>query len=188
MRGETDAELVTRAVDGSEKAFRYLVERHRALAWAVVRGVLGDRDDVEDVLQEVFIKVYRGLPSFRREARFSSWLYRIARNEALNAASKQRPATDPIEDVPLAAPRRSGPDEQYRRAHEREALNQALGSLDDNYRIVLELRYLADHTYDEISDIMDIPIGTVKTYIYRAKAELKKKMTASPLQRTAEDS
>ncbi len=171
-----DAELVARAREGSEKDFRRLVERYHPMAYAVVRGVLGDRADVEDVMQDVFIKVFRGLRGFRGDAKFSTWVFRIARNEALNAVRRIDRPSDSIEDIVIETPAETRPDEQYRRKIQREGLERCLSEIDEDYRVALEMRYMGEMSYAEISNAMGIPIGTVKTYIHRAKLELKRVM------------
>jgi hypothetical protein len=103
FQGETDAGLVAKSLQGNEKAFRQLVERYQPMAFSVVRGVLGDRDDAEDVLQNVFIKVFRGLRGFRGDAKLSTWIYRIARNEAVNAARKPELSGPSVDDIDLPA-------------------------------------------------------------------------------------
>jgi RNA polymerase sigma-70 factor (ECF subfamily) len=169
----SDAQLIEGALKGSDRAFRHLVERHHALAFAAVRSVMGDRDDVEDVVQEVFIKVFRALSTFRTDARFSTWLYRIARNEAISHVRRRTMTGPDIEDTAIAAPDDARPDEMYRADAERTEMGRYLAQLDDKYRSVLELRYLGERSYQEIGEVMDLPIGTVKSYIHRAKAELK---------------
>jgi len=175
-RGESDARLVQEARAGSEKAFRRIVERYHGMAYAVVRGVLRDSPDVEDVMQEVFIKVYRGLGGFRGEAKLSSWIYQIARNEALNRTRKPNFPEAPIDDAVIETPEESRPDAQFGRKIEREYLERCLGELDEDFRVVLELRYMGEMSYAEIGKTMGLPIGTVKTYIHRAKIELKRVM------------
>jgi RNA polymerase sigma-70 factor (ECF subfamily) len=177
FQGEADAGLVAKSLQGNEKAFRQLVERYQPMAFSVVRGVLGDRDDAEDVLQNVFIKVFRGLRSFRGDAKLSTWIYRIARNEAVNAARKTQLSGPSVDDIDLPASERSRPDQQYRDKDRRKHLERCLGELEENYRVVLELRYMGEMSYQEVSDATELPIGTVKTYIHRAKLELKRVMT-----------
>jgi RNA polymerase sigma-70 factor (ECF subfamily) len=176
-RGESDARLVADAREGSDKAFREIVERHHPMVCAVVRGVLGDHPDVEDVIQDVFIKVYRGLSGFRGDAKLSSWIYPIARNEALSAVRKVAPPSESIDEVVVESPGESSPDEQYQRKALRERLERCLSEIDENYRTVLELRYTGEMSYGEISDATGLPVGTVKTYIHRAKIELKRLMS-----------
>lgn len=176
-RGDTDAELVAKSLSGSDRAFRTLVERYQPLVYSVVRGVLGDSDTAEDVVQEAFIKVFKGLHGYRGDAKLSTWIYRIARNEAVNAGRRTPPPTTPVEDVVLEAPSGTGPDEAYRKKTIQQNLEQSLAQLEDNYRVVLELRYMGEMSYAEIGDVMELPIGTVKTYIHRAKVELKRVMS-----------
>jgi RNA polymerase sigma-70 factor (ECF subfamily) len=176
LTGTSDAHLIEASLKGSERAFRQLVERHHALAYSAVRSVMGDRDDVEDVVQEVFIKVYRALATFRTDARFSTWLYRIARNEAVSTVRRKTMSGPPIEETVLESDAASRPDEQYRVEEERAVMGRCLEQLDDQYRTVLELRYLGERSYQEIAEAMELPIGTVKSYIHRAKAELKRVM------------
>jgi len=179
LRGESDSALAAGAREGSEKAFRKLVERYHPMAYAVVRGVLGDRSDAEDVAQEVFIKVFRGLSGFRGDAKLSTWVYTIARNEAINAARKKDLADASIEDVVVETPEDSRPDEQYRRKIRREHLERCLSEIEESHRLALELRYMGEMSYTEISEVMGLPIGTVKTYIHRGKVALEKVMNRS---------
>jgi RNA polymerase sigma-70 factor (ECF subfamily) len=175
--GDSDSRLVEETRAGSEKAFRGIVERYHAMVFAVVRGILGDRADVEDTMQEVFIKVYKGLGGFRGDAKLSSWIYQIARNEALNKARKPSAAETPIDDLAIESPEESRPDAEYRRKMEREYLERCLAELDDDFRTALELRYMGEMSYNEIAETMGLPIGTVKTYIHRGKIELKRVMS-----------
>jgi RNA polymerase sigma-70 factor (ECF subfamily) len=177
LTAQSDAKLIAGALSGSEKAFRSLVERYHPTVFAVVRSVIGDSDDVDDVVQEVFIKVYRGLAKYRGDAKFSTWVYRIARNESINAARKRVISGQSIEDTVIEAPSTSRPDEQLSRKAEQARLEGYLARLDEKYRTVLELRYLGERSYAEISEVLDLPIGTVKSYIHRAKIELKRLMT-----------
>lgn len=174
LTGETDHELVAKSLQGNEKAFRTLIERYHSTAYAVVRGVLGDSDDVDDVLQMVYIKIHRGLAGFRGDAKLSTWIYQIARNEAINAVKKRRLDTTSIEDVTLAAPSREGPEAAVYKSDAGRHLEEAMERLDENQRMALELRYMGERSYDEIAEMMGVPLGTVKTYIHRGKAELKK--------------
>lgn len=177
IREEPDERLVAGSLEGNEKAFRELVERYHPMAYSVVRGLMGDSDDVEDVLQNVFIKVYGGLKGYRGDAKLSTWIYRIARNEAVNTVRKVVPPSTPVDDVVVESPVRSQPDKQYDEKARREDLERALARLDENYRIVLELRYMGEMSYTEIGEAMGIPVGTVKTYIHRGKVALKRVMT-----------
>lgn len=188
---ERDHEIVAKVLQGNQKAFADLIERFHGTAYAVVRGVLGDRDDVEDVLQHVYIKIYKGLGSFRGDAKLSTWIYQIARNEAINAVRRRQLPVTPLEDVELSGSPADGPEHRYDKQQVGRNVERAMAELDDNYRIALELRYMGERSYEEIADMMGLPLGTVKTYIHRGKAELKKVLTrqnkAVPLHRGGSD-
>jgi len=169
-----DSELVARTLRGDGRAFRDLVERYHAMAYAAVRGVLGDRDEVEDVMQIVYLKAYQGLASFRGDARFSTWLYQIARREALDVSSKRRIDAADIDTVEIPAPAHQAPDVATSEASHREWIRGALGELDEMYRTAIELRYMAEKSYEEIAELMGIPVGTAKTYVHRGKVEMKR--------------
>jgi RNA polymerase sigma-70 factor (ECF subfamily) len=163
---DNDRDLVEKALGGDERSFRKILEEHYALIYSVVRGILGSASEGEDVVQEVLIKIFRALPAFRGEARLSTWIYRIARND-------------------LAA-RGDDPGTAHRKLITRERLERLMERLDEPQRVALELRYIGEKSYEEIAEIMDIPLGTVKTYIYRAKISLKRMMMrteAKPLEK-----
>ena len=168
-----DSELVARALRNDERAFRDLIQRHHALVYAAVRAVLGDRDEVQDVMQTVYLKAYQGLAGFRGDARFSTWLYQIARREALDVSSKRRLETVDVTEIEIAADGH-GADLATNERSEREWIASALGELDEIQRTAIELRYMAEKPYEEIAEIMGLPIGTVKTHVHRGKAEMKR--------------
>lgn len=181
IEGDNDHELVAKSLQGNQKAFSELLSRYHSTAYAVVRGVLGDSDDVDDVLQMVYIKIHKGLASFRGDAKLSTWIYRIARNESINAVKKRRLETTPVEDVVLAAPHGDGPEAGLDQRELSEQVETALEHLDEGQRTAIELRYMGDRSYEEIAETMGIPLGTVKTYIHRGKAHLKKVLGTAAL-------
>jgi RNA polymerase sigma-70 factor (ECF subfamily) len=175
---DSDRGLVEKAIAGDERSFAKILEEHYRLIYSVVRGIVGSRGDTEDVVQDVFVKIFRALPGFRGEARLSTWIYRVARNEALNAIDTRRPTFVPLEDCEELADCDEDPAATHRRKVTRERLERLMDRLDESQRVALELRYMGEKSYDEIADIMGIPLGTVKTYIYRGKLSLKRMMTA----------
>jgi RNA polymerase sigma-70 factor (ECF subfamily) len=176
LSNQQDRELVARALGGDARAFRDLVGQHHATAYAVVRAILGARrfDDVEDVMQLVYLKAYQGLASFRGEAKFSTWLYQIARREALDVVAKKRIDSTSIDEIEIAARADASPDALTDERDTREFMERAMGELDESYRTAIELRYMAEKSYEEIAELMRLPVGTVKTYVHRGKLELKK--------------
>jgi RNA polymerase sigma-70 factor (ECF subfamily) len=188
LPGDSEHELISRALQGNEKAFRKIVEGYHSVAYAVVRAILGNRDDVEDVIQNVFVKVYKGLHRFRGDSRLSTWIYQIARNEALNAAGRSKRNLEPLGDLDIASSEKDSPEARFGERELRGQLESALSQLDEVQRVAIELRYMAERSYNEIADIMNIPLGTVKTNIYRGKAELRRIMGRRRLRGEAKES
>lgn len=176
MSNDQDRELVARALRGDGRAFRDLVECHHSVAYAVVRAILGPQrfDDVDDVMQLVYLKAHQGLASFRGDAKFSTWLYQIARREALDVVSKRRVDAMSIDDVEIAARADDAPDVATDAHSTQQQVERAMAELDESYRTAIELRYMAEKSYEEIAEFMHLPVGTVKTYVHRGKLELKR--------------
>jgi RNA polymerase sigma-70 factor (ECF subfamily) len=164
-----DEALVRRAKAGDREAFGGLVDRFQAPVYRVVRGILSDPADAEDVAQEAFLRAYESLPKFRGESGFFTWLYRIAVNEALRARKRRSFAR--IEAVPEAeAPRPETPDED---GPSPAALERLLGKLSDEFRAIVVLRDLEGLSYQEIAETLEIPMGTVESRLFRARRDLR---------------
>jgi RNA polymerase sigma-70 factor (ECF subfamily) len=165
-----DTELVQRAQRGDEFAFEQLVRRHQRYVFNVAYRVLNDYAEAEDITQEAFVRAWRGLPGFRGQARFTMWIYRIVHNLCLNrlpGLRRELLRTEPLEEA-LAAPAPS--QAELVEVRERVAfLHAQLDQLPEKYRLVLTLRYLQHLSYDEIAAALDLPVGTVKTHIHRAR-------------------
>jgi RNA polymerase sigma-70 factor (ECF subfamily) len=169
----SDAELVARAQQGDESAFEKLVRRHQRYAFNVAYRALGDTAEAEDVTQEAFVRAWRGLPAFRSQARFTTWLYRIVYNLCLNrlpGLQQELFQAEPMEEALVS----SAPSPlQLVETRERVAfLHTQLDQLPAKYRLVLTLRYLQNLSYEEIATALDVPMGTVKTHIHRARRSL----------------
>ncbi|MGE5590053.1 MAG: RNA polymerase sigma factor [Bacillota bacterium] len=181
----TDEELVQRCLHGDAGAFTLLVHRYRGPVYNLAAKMVQNPADAEDVAQETFLQVYRALPGFRREARFATWIYRIAANRALDCLRRrQNPArqTVPLDQdddeagrsllarLPCRDP---SPEDQVLRSESQARLKQALEALPDHYRVVLVLYHFQGLSYREIGEILDLPVRTVETRLYRAKHSLK---------------
>ena len=174
---ESDAELVARARRGDETAFEQLVLRHQRYVFNLAYRVLGDYAEAEDVTQEAFVRVWRGLPNFREQARFTTWLYRIVYNLCLNrlpGLRHQLLQVEPLDEV-LPAPMPS-PAEVVERQEQIAFLHARLNQLPEQYRLVLTLRYLQGLSYAEIAAVLGVPLGTVKTHIHRARRLLRERL------------
>jgi RNA polymerase sigma-70 factor (ECF subfamily) len=174
---ESDAELVTRARRGDEAAFEQLVLRHQRYVFNLAYRVLGDYAEAEDATQEAFVRVWRGLSGFRGQARFTTWLYRIVHNLCLNRLPRLRREllqTQPLDEV-LVAPGPS-PADLFDVRERLAFLHAQLNRLPEKYRLVLTLRYLQQLSYDEIAAALEVPMGTVKTHIHRARQLLRERL------------
>jgi RNA polymerase sigma-70 factor, ECF subfamily len=169
--------LVRAAASGTRSAFAELVRRHQGQVRGLLLRLCGDRTLSDDLAQEVFLRAYRGLVGFEGRSSFGTWLYRIAYNVYLNhrTRSKQWGALPEDYDVAAAAPEDalSPPRSDLRRD-----LRAAIDTLPDRYRAVVVLYYMQDVPYPEISEILELPLGTVKTHLHRAKKILRGQMSA----------
>ena len=173
MSAEQD--LIGRCMRGDEVAFAQLVENYKVMVFNIADRMVRDRSASEDLAQEVFLRVYRGLKSFRGDAKLSTWIYQIAYRVCLEELQKphrrQRYVSLEVDAGELhfedAGP--AGVDLG-------ETLDHYLDRLPPHYRMALVLYYLQDRKYEEIAAVMEIPIGTVKTYLHRAKAYLRKQL------------
>jgi RNA polymerase sigma-70 factor (ECF subfamily) len=165
--------------------FRVLVERHQARVFRLVAGLLGpfaDRD-AQEVTQEVFLRAHQHLASFRGEARFSSWLYRLAYNYTLQHRRRARLRLPHVPIEELAA--RPASDGQLEAVAERERQRRVEGLLEglpDIYRTVVYLHYWMDASVDEIAELIAVPSGTVKSYLSRARARLRQRACAAGIE------
>lgn len=189
---ESDRELVDRVLAGDRDAFAALVERHRRLVARVVGRLVDDARDREEVAQDVFLKVYRGLPDFRHEASLSTWIARIAYHTAINrlrgedreirAADLEGPdgghgaEAGPLATVADDAP---GPAEEMERRRLKRRVRETVRDLRPEYRAAVTLYHLEGMSVGQVSEAMELPEGTVKSHLYRARRELKERLLAT---------
>ena len=190
-----DQQLVERAQRGDKRAFELLVEKYQRKLARLLSRLVRDPGEVEDVTQEAFVKAYRALPSFRGDSAFYTWLYRIGINTAKNylvAMGRRAPTSTEI-DAEEAEGYESG--EQLRDINTPESLllskeiattvNAAIESLPEELRSAIQLRELEGMSYEEIAKLMDCPIGTVRSRIFRAREAIAERL--KPLLDTATD-
>lgn len=174
MTANPEHGLVERCRHGDESAFRELVDHYKVLVFALVSRSISDRARAEEIAQDVFLKVHRGLPYFRGESKLSTWIYRIAVN-AISQEKKEPPG------VSLDAPALDGrkplvlpvEDRQFRDFALRQRLDKAIERLPVNYQVLIHGHYLKGMQYEELAEALDLPIGTVKTHLHRAKRRLR---------------
>ena len=172
-----ERELVERCRRGDEGAFQELVDRYKDLVFALIARTVQDRSRAEDLAQEVFLRIHRGLPYFRGEARLSTWIYRIVANVCVQ--DHARPAVplafDPIDEERTRARNApSVPDRQFGDLELRDRLEKAIARLPANYRLLVAAHYLRGIQYEELAEALQLPLGTVKTQLHRAKQQLRR--------------
>ena len=173
MNDVADAELITRCQQGDEQAFRELVERHKNMVFALIQRSAADRSRVEDLAQDVFLKIHRGLPYFRGEAKLTTWIFRIVLNLLSEDAARQRTAKEVALDPEVPAHEPRSIDRSMSDLELRDRLEKAMARLPPNYRLLIAGHYLNDVKYEELAEALDIPVGTVKTHLHRAKKQLR---------------
>jgi RNA polymerase sigma-70 factor (ECF subfamily) len=177
MQAVNERELVERCRSGDEGAFQELIDRYKDLVFALIARTVQDRSRAEDLAQEVFLRIHRGLPYFRGEARLSTWIYRIVANVCVQEQTRPRApgASVSLDDartservVPSAA------DRQFGDLELRDRLEKAISRLPANYRLLIAAHYLDGVQYDDLAEALELPIGTVKTQLFRAKQQLRR--------------
>jgi RNA polymerase sigma-70 factor (ECF subfamily) len=178
--------VVEWAKDGHEPAFRELVRRYERPVFSLVYRMVHDRALAEDLAQETFIKVLNGIRSYRPEFKFSSWIFKIANNAAIDHLRRRELDTLSLDGSPHAqTPEEmqatslqlgSGQESPLDEVAARELgshIERAIARLRPEYRACILLRHVEGHSYEEIAQILDLPLGTVKTYIHRGRNELR---------------
>jgi RNA polymerase sigma-70 factor (ECF subfamily) len=172
-----DADLVARAAEGDRAAFVTLVERHRALVYRVAFQYAGNHHDADDIAQEVFIKVHRSLGAFRRDAQFTSWLYRIAMNACIDHGRRRSPTFSldgggdqrPFEVVAEAP----APDQRVYAGEIQRAVEAAVDRLPPQQRLIFTMRHFEGMKLTDIADALGIAEGTVKRQLHSAVHRLR---------------
>lgn len=174
---EDDVVLIARAREGDQEAFERLVAAYTPRVYSLVRQILRNATEAEDVTQEVFFKVFAKLASFREDSAFYTWLYRVAVNAATDHLKKRRhDRTILVEDVATlpVVDLAETPAEEFSRQDLRGAVREAMARLPEKFRTILVLRELEGLAYEEIADVLAISLGTVESRIFRAREKLKK--------------
>src|SRR5215510_12260598 len=166
--------LVERCRSGDERAFQELVDRHKDLVFALIARTVQDLSRAEDLAQEVFLRIHRGLPYFRGEARLSTWIYRIVVNVCAQPQSPIAQAVSLQDDRVPATAMSAVTDRRFGDLELRDRLEKAIARLPANYRLLIAAHYLDGVRYEDLADALQLPLGTVKTQLYRAKQQLRR--------------
>lgn len=169
-----DHELIDRCRSGDDAAFGELVDHYKNLVYGLIYRMIPDRSAVDDLAQDVFLKVHRGIPYFRGEARLSTWIYRIVQNVCAQwhgARHTEVPLEGSRDDTPRRE--RGSQDAAFADIEARDRLQKAMAQLPPNYRLLIAAHYLQGVQYEALAETLNIPLGTVKTHLYRAKRRLR---------------
>ena len=187
---QTDKDLATLAALGQEAAYSELLRRYERPVFSLVFRMVRDRSLAEDLAQEAFIRAFHAISSYDSRYKFSSWIFKIANNHTIDYLRKRKLDTISIHGSPLArtadevsqsqlviVSKDENPQEFVENRELGGQIEKAIGELREEYRTVIQLRHVEGYAYDEIADIMELPLGTVKTYLHRARSELKKRLS-----------
>ncbi len=171
-----EKELVRRAQQGDAEAFSMLVSEHQQFVYNLALRGLQDSHEAEDAAQDAFVRAWMALPNFRGQSQFRTWLYRIVTNVCYNRMPKLRRqmaamGDDQVIDVPDEDS--DDPADEVEASQRRAYLHEQIDELPESYKILVTLRYQQGLSYDEIASVLSLPLGTVKTGLFRAKAQLR---------------
>ena len=174
----SDHDLIARTLAGEGEAFGVLVARYERAVYNLSLRTMRDVEEAKDATQDAFLKAYRALGTFRTGAKFSTWIFTIAYHACLDRLAKSRKLSR--EELPDRADPSPGPAAETERKDEARRLREAIDALPDKYRSVITLYHLQGKQYDEIATVLRLPMGTVKTHLFRAKELLRKKLNQEP--------
>jgi len=173
-----DQDLVRRLRGGDAAALRHVIERYQGRVFALIYGIVRDRHEVEDVAQEVFLKVFQRIAAFDGRSQFYTWLYRVAANAAKDHVKKRsrRPALPLDDGENLLDENHPAPQNEAAAAETRSVVRAAIDALPVRYREVLAMREIEGLSYKEIAEVLRLSIGTVESRLHRARARLKRRL------------
>jgi RNA polymerase sigma-70 factor (ECF subfamily) len=175
----TDEAVIGLVLSGNTNAFSEIVDRYRDSVFGMALRFTGNQNDAQDVSQEIFIRVYGNLHRFNGRSKFSTWLYRISYNLCIDWTRKHRrdrQSAGFTDDDLEIADSRAGPEERFFELHRRRELRKAINGLKEKYRNILILFYYQGLSYEVIAEILEIPVKTVETQLYRARKQLRSKL------------
>ncbi|CAJ1311339.1 RNA polymerase sigma-70 factor (ECF subfamily) [Paenibacillus sp. SORGH_AS306] len=180
-----ETRLVKLALKGDQRAFAEIVELYKDKIFHLGYRMLSNRHEAEDVVQETFLRVYKNLDRYDQKQKFSTWIYRIGTNLCIDRLRKRKPSysldaelndQDGTDGYALLPGDERTPESEYLLSETQQLIHQAIDSLPDKYKTVMVLRYLQELSLQEISEVMDMPVTTIKTRVHRGREFLRKKL------------
>jgi RNA polymerase sigma-70 factor (ECF subfamily) len=175
MPPQDDAALVAATLGGQSEAFGTLVERYDRAVYHLTLRTLRNPEEAKDATQEAFFKAFRSLHTFRPTAKFSTWIFAIAYHNCCDRLARRKRYTDA--EIPDYADQAPGPENVALERDEAQALRAAIDGLPEKYRTVITLYHLQGQQYEEIAEVLNLPLGTVKTHLFRAKELLRTRLS-----------
>ncbi|MEN6314477.1 MAG: sigma-70 family RNA polymerase sigma factor [Clostridiaceae bacterium] len=172
----TDYELVTECIGGSGEAFAELVSRYKRLIYSVAYKFSKDSDEVNDLAQEAFIKIYKSLSKYDSQYKFSTWSVKVATNICLDHVRRKKFNSVPLEEIENFTGNNNSPEEYYLRKEKSQALKNAIESLPEIYRVPIVLYHQKGMSYKEIAEKLGKPMSIIKNRIFRARHTLKESL------------
>jgi RNA polymerase sigma-70 factor (ECF subfamily) len=166
--------LVTQIVSGQKERFRFLVRKYERVIYGMGISFFHNADDAADFTQDVFLKAYRNLANFEGRSRFSTWLYRIAYNTAVNSVNRRREYQSLVEEEQVIDG--DTPERNLLRNASRDAVREAVAELPERFRICVDLFFFYERSYQEIEAITGFPVNTIKSHVFRAKKLLRDRL------------
>lgn len=177
-----DKNFIKQLKNGDKGAVEILFMEYKNMIYTIVNRMIYNKDKVEDITSEIFLKIYKNISLFDERSKLSTWMYRIAYNHCIDYIKKLKKdpleSYEPLDDIAERLPdiKQSSLEELALKGEKEKALYAIIDSLPEKYRMVINFYYFKETSYEDISEIIGVPIGTVKTYLFRAKAYLKKKI------------
>jgi RNA polymerase sigma-70 factor (ECF subfamily) len=178
VNSSTDEELIARIVRGESRVYGVIVDRHKDRAMTLAVRLLRNREEAEEALQDAFVRAFRAIETFDGRSRFATWLYRIVYNTCLTRLNRLQAAGRIFAeaDGEIEISSYETPDVALLRTEQYQQVNGAIAALPEHFATVLTLFYVQEMSYDEIVEITGMPLGTVKTHLFRARTALKKSL------------
>jgi RNA polymerase sigma-70 factor (ECF subfamily) len=171
---DEDSLIAGQVVSGQKDLFRLLVKRHERAVYGMGMSFFRNAEDASDFAQEVFLKVFHSLSHFEGRSRFSTWLYKIAYNTAINSVTRRKDYQSLVEEEII--PDRDTPERKLLRSLARNAVLEAIKELPERFRVCVDLFFFYDRSYGEIEIITGYPVNTIKSHVFRAKKILREKL------------
>ena len=178
--GRTDFEIIKACLDGDKNCFSEIVSRYKNLVYSIILRMTADRDEANDLAQDVFVKIYRNLDKYYPEYKFSTWVMRITTNHIIDFRRKKKQEFAPLDEVGYDMPSRDddeSPEGAYMKKEKTKTLAKIINDLPDMYKIPIVLYHQQGLSYQEIADVTEEPLSKVKNRIFRGRKMLKEALT-----------